>query len=237
MNIKWPGPLLFMYDSSLGKTISPVSIALYIEVINKKPIISRVSGYKCRALLEYDEGSYQNIIQDKNSSLKFEYKTTGKAVEKWRTLHSIGFIGDQVYYVINDDWSKAKRIDFTQNGFDTIGPNKQLQPGESVMGWMFFELEQDLRGQLLKIKEIEFILTNSVGESQTFKSYQKLREEEEMTYSLTSGTWNVMGGYYDLTKEQYSMVPTIDLRQILKDGKAQFVKPSTLGIVTGLVGL
>jgi hypothetical protein len=126
MNMKWPGPLLSVYASPLGKTISPVSIAIYIEVVNKKPTISRIYDYECRALLEYDEGGHQNINILPNNSLKVEYIPSGKIVEKWRTLYDIGFLDDQIYYVIDNDWTKTKRIDFTQNSFDVLARNTQF---------------------------------------------------------------------------------------------------------------
>lgn len=209
----------------MGKTISPVSVVLYVEVVNKSPIISRIYSYKTRALLRYDEGGSHYISPSKNTRFKVEYKVSGNIVEKWRTLHSIGFIDDKVYFVTNNDWSETKRIDFTQNSFEMLARNTQLKPGESLMGWIFFELEQDLRGQVPKIKEIELTLANSAGESQIFKSFQEPKGEDGMSSSISSGDWHLMEGYYDLTKEQYAMVPMIDLHQILKDGKAQVVKP------------
>ena len=114
MLIKWPGPLLYLYQSKLGKTISPVSVAFFIEVSNNKTIISRIYSYKARALLKYDEGGLTHITRASDGGIKYEYKPSGKTVEKWRTLHSMGFLGDQAYFVINNDWSKCKRIDFTK---------------------------------------------------------------------------------------------------------------------------
>jgi hypothetical protein len=221
MNIKWPGPLLFIYSSSLGKTISPVAIALYIEAVNKKPAISRIYGYKCRALLRYDEGGSQNIDLSVNNSLKFAYQPIGNVVEKWRTLHSVRFIDDQVYYVMNNDWTKTKRLDFTQNSFHRLAGITHLKSGESLMGWIFFELEQDLRGQLLEIKEIEFTLTNSAGESQIFQHYPEPRGEEEILSLTSAAEWHVMEGYYDLTKEQYHLLPMVDLQRTLKVGSTK----------------
>ena len=224
MRFKWPGPLLFMYPSALGKTISPVSIALYLEIVNNKPTISRIYSYKCRALLRYDEGGSTRVNQAPGNGMKLEYIPSGKIVEKWRNLYSMGFVGDQMYFVTSNGWNKCKRIDFTNNSLDNLARNIQLKPGESLMGWVFFELEHDLRTQLPEIKEIELTLTNSAGDSQVFKSRQDIKGDEEILHFISAGDWNVLEGFYDLTKEKYSMTPMVDLRRILKEGEAKVVK-------------
>ncbi len=64
MQFKYPGPLLFLYNSQLGKTISPISIALFIEVVNNKPLISRIYSIETRALMRYDDGGKTQVAQD-----------------------------------------------------------------------------------------------------------------------------------------------------------------------------
>lgn len=80
------------------------------------------------------------------------------------------------------------------------------------MGWIFFEIDQDLRGQLPEIKELELTIRNSPGEEQTFRtqSFVEAGTEKGMSY-LSGGEWNLLEGEYDLTKEQYLMAAMVDL--------------------------
>jgi hypothetical protein len=224
MRFKWPGPLVFCYPSASGKNLSPISVALFVEVVNNKDVISRIYSYECRALLKYDEGG-SGIVSRTPDGIKFDYKPAGKTVLRWRNLYNMGFVDDQVYFITDHDWRKCKRIDFRNNGFDRQARDAQLKPGESLRGWMFFELEHDLRGQLPEIKKIKLTLTNSVGESQTFKSKQNIKEDNDIVHYISSGQWNILEGFYDFTKEKYTMTPMVDLRRILKTGKSIIVNP------------
>jgi hypothetical protein len=225
VRLKWPGPLVFCYPSASGKNLSPISVALFVEVVNNNDVISRIYSYECRALLEYDEGGSRVVNRTPNGGIKLEYKPAGKTVSKWRNLYNMGFVDDQVYFITGHDWRKCKRIDFRNNGFDRQARDTQLNPGESLKGWMFFELEHDLRGQLPEIKKIKLTLTNSAGESQSFKIKQNAKDDNDMVHFISSGEWNVLEGFYDLTKEKYTMTPMVDLRRILKTGKSITVNP------------
>ena len=228
MRFKWPGPLLYMYPSALGKTISPVSIALFIEVTNNKPVISRIYSYQCQALLKYDKGGIAHVEKTSGGGMNYRYKPSGNMVKEWRTLYSMGFLHDQIYFVASDGFSKSKRLDFKENSFDNLARTRQLRPGESLMGWIFFEIDQDLRGQLPEIIEIELTLRNSAGEEQIFRNRDIKTEGAEKAISyISSATWNILEGYYDLTKEKYSMCAMVDLPKILKEG-AITVKPEDL---------
>ncbi len=219
MRFKWPGSLLYMYPSALGKTISPVSIALFIEVTNNKPIISRIYSYQCRALLKYDKGGIARIEQSSGGGMNYRYEPSGNIVEEWRTLYSMGFLHDQIYFVTSDGFSRCRRLDFTKNSFDNLARNSQLRPGESLMGWIFFEIDQDLRGQLPEIVELELTLRNSAGEEQVFRNRDLEPEGAERANSyISGGTWNILAGDYDLTKENYHMCAMVDLPKILKEG-------------------
>jgi hypothetical protein len=222
MNIKWPGPLVYIHTTSIGKTISSVSIALYIEVVNRKPTISRIYGYRARALLEYDEGGHQsvNVLPDKRTQLVSQ--PIGNTVEKYRTLHSMGFINDQVYYIIDNNWTRTKHIDFTNDSFDIPAHDVQLQSGESLRGWIFFELEQDLRYPLPTIKHIELTLRNSAGETQDFKSNDEIRGETQAWGIISSGHWKILEGYYDLPQERYQLAAKMDVAQI-QAGEGQWI--------------
>jgi hypothetical protein len=217
MRFKFPGPLLFVYNSALGKTISPVCIALFLEVSNAKQTISRIESYKAKALLVYDEGGQTKITELPGGAKKFQYFPSGKTVEKWRRLHSLGFLHDQIYYVVNDDWTKTKRINFRENSFDLLARNTQLKPGESLMGWIFFEIDSDVRAQMPEIKQFEITLKDSSGETQTFRVPPP--KEDDSSSVISAGVWHIMAGYHDLTKEKYTLSPQLDLRELLKKKK------------------
>jgi len=216
MRFKYPGQLLYLYDSQLGKTISPISLALFLEVVNNKSSISRVYSLETRALMRYDEGGKTQINAQSPGGYKFSYIPSGKTVERWRTLHSVGFLHDRIYFVPNNDWTECKRIDFSKSSFELEARDKQLQPGESLNGWIFYEMEEDVRTQTPEIKQLEFTLKNSSGEVQIVKV--DFPKEGEKFPKISSGSWDILEGYYDLTKENFSLCPRIDLHTILKEG-------------------
>ena len=219
MRFKFPGPLLYFYNSQFGKTISPVSIALYIEASNNKKIISRIYSYTVKILFRYDEGGQLIISEDGKGGRNFKYEASGNMVDKWHSLHSLGMLHDKIYWVKDNDWTKCKRLDFRANSFDVLARKKQLQPGESIMGWMFFELPPILRGQLPEILQIEFTLKNSQGETLTLN--KEAPKPDSSSSVISSGAWHFLEGYYDLAKENYTMCPQVDLHEILKEERAK----------------
>jgi hypothetical protein len=222
MRFKFPGPLLYFYNSKFGKTISPVSIALYVEASNNKQIISRIYSYTVKILFRYDEGGELLITEDGKGGRNINYKPSGNVVEKWHLLHSLGMLHDQVYWVKDNDWSQCKRLDFSNNSFDVLARDKQMQPGESIMGWIFLELPPDLRGQLPEILEIELTFKNSQGETITIK--KEAPKPDSSSSVISSGAWHFLEGYYDLAKENYTMCPQVDLHAILKEEKKKSKK-------------
>jgi len=66
MQFKFPGPLLYFYNSKFGKTISPICIALYVEACNNKNILSKIYSYSLKILFRYDEGGELKEVEDKN---------------------------------------------------------------------------------------------------------------------------------------------------------------------------
>lgn len=219
MRFKYPGQLLYLYDSQLGKTISPVCLALFLAVVNNKSSISQVYSFETKALMRYDEGGKTQIDAESPSAYKFSYIPAGKTVERWRILHSVGFLHDQIYFVPNNDWTKCKRLDFSKSSFELEACNKQLQPGESLNGWVFYEMEEDVRTQLPEIKQLEFTIKNAAGEAQITKiDYPK---EGETFPLISSGSWDIQAGYYDLTKQKFTLCPRIDFQTILKEGKGR----------------
>lgn len=92
----------------------------------------------------------------------------------------------------------------------------QLGEGESISGWMFFELDPEVRGLDYKIKEINLTFENTTRDRQmislNFGAEHRLTGES----ALSSGQWNLTEDYYDLTKEHYTLTPKMDLQDALK---------------------
>jgi len=213
MHFQWPGSLLVLHPSPKGKVLSPVSLALWIEVVNTSDKISRIQGYDARALFRYDEGGSQYIKQLNENERKFAFIPSGNTVEKWRNLYSMGHLNDQVYFIGSKGHSRCRRLDFSENNFDTLAEDTQLKPGESIMGWIFFEYDKDLRGQPPEFIKLELSLRNSMGEEQKFVTdkFVTAGSEKKMSY-LSGGELVLLEGEYDLTKEQYIMAAMVDLK-------------------------
>lgn len=193
--LRFPGRLLCMYNSELGKTIAPVNLAISVEVTSLKPGRTRIYSYKADALVSYQKD--------------------GRVVKESYPLFSVPISGCEIYSAFDNDLSKAKKLDFSSNGFDLHARETQLEEGESISGWMFFEIDPKIRALDYNVEEINLSLENTLGERQTIPllSWPGLSDGESM---LSSGEWHLMGGYYDLTKEHYTLTPQMDLQDVLK---------------------
>jgi hypothetical protein len=150
-----------------------------------------------------------------------DYEAGGKVVTKWRDLHSVGRLGDQVFFLKGDGWSKAVHSDFSRNGFDRLAREKQLSPGESIMGWVLFELDEEIRTQVPMIKELEVTLTNSFGEQQTVKS-----PAPQVVSDISAGELHSLKGYHDFSKVNATLAPRVDIERIVRQGNPIRVGPS-----------
>lgn len=229
MRFGYPGNLLMRYPSALGDTASCPNIALYVEVINTQPTTAtRILSYRCRALLKYDEGGQVIVSDNPSGGWKYAYKPSGRVVEKWQTLHSMGILGNNVYFWVSP-LKKWKRIDFTQNGFDNLASSEQMPPGGSIKGWIFLEFENDeLRLQMPEIKEIELTLWDSVGEQEKCLSSREIKLSDDVNNLMRAGDWRLEAGLYDFTKDKFTVVPMVDLPKTLKEG-GQFLKSKGIG--------
>lgn len=227
MKFSYPGAIFMVYPSALGNTMSTPNIALFLEVVNNRSTVARIFSYQCRALLRYDEGGVRVVRETPEGGFKYEYKPSGKIVEKWYNLHSMGFLGDNVYYMLNG-LKKCRRLNFTQNSFDRLAHTVQLRSGESIMGWIFFEFDnEELRLQIPQIKEIELTLRNSAGESEICRGGGDTTTVDANSV-ISAGEWHIEPGEFDFTKEKFTMVPMVDLPKTLKEG-GQFLKSKGKG--------
>jgi len=210
LQAKHPGGLYFYYNSKYGECLSPVNVAIYVEATNKKEIQTRITEYNVKAMVEYDEGGETVISKLKNGDQKVYYKPSGKRVTKWRDLHSVGPLHNKIYLVMKD-FSKAQRLDFSNNSFDLTAQKKQIEPGQSIIGWIFLEFDSDIAAQIPVIKQWEFEIKNSSGDSCSLKF--DASSKDEFHSILSSGAFHFMGGYHDLTNKKYTIYPRNELRK------------------------
>lgn len=208
-----PSPLVLLYDKhsydekTHGQSIAEISNAIHLDLTNINNIPVKLRSYQIRALFEYDEGGTVDLIKV-GSGVRPIYKPSGKSVRKWRNLYSIGPLTDQIYFVT--DWKKAQRFGLNKYGFDNIAlKTKQLNPGESLSGWLLFEVDEDLRYQNFKIIEYEAILTAATGETSVkFKSLP----ENETTEFVSGGSIDMLE-LVDLTKIKWDICALISLKR------------------------
>jgi hypothetical protein len=148
---------------------------------------------------------------------KFGYRHGGRSVEKWRKLHSVGLLTDRVYFVNGNDWTKCKQISFGGDCLLSQAKETQMLPGQSIRGWLFFEIEKDLRGQVPYIRQLSFTIVTSTGDKQTVVvDYPK----KGTTFpQISSGVWRFQEGFRDLTQEEFVLCPVMDLRDELSKKK------------------
>lgn len=210
VQMKYPAGLYIHFHSKYGETLSLINVAIYVEATNQKEIQTRITEYEIRALVEYDEGGETVVTKLPNGEQKIDYKPSGKRVTKWRDLYSVGPLHNRVYLVMKD-FAKAQRLDFSKNSFDRFAQQKQLKPGESIIGWIFLEFDSDIASQIPIIKQWEFRMKSSSGDSCTFKIEGP--KEGDVHSILSSGAFQFMGGYHDLTKKEYTIIPRHEIRR------------------------
>ena len=222
ISFDFPGHLVYTFESNFGKTISPIGICLYVELVNNSTKITRLQDYKVKGYFQYDNGGKLKMDKRKDGSYSFDFIPSGKSVKNWLPLYSIGILNENIYYVAND-WKKSRKLDFKDTWFELIARNKQLHPGESIMGWIMFEIDSKLRGQEPKVSEFEFELVNSAGEKELIK-IAALNPTAESSM-ISSGQWIFAEGYYDLTKERYKLLPKVDINKLLDSIEPPFFAP------------
>ncbi len=183
--------MLYLYQSVLGKTLAPVNLVMFVQVTNLKPILTQISRYKSRVLIEY--------------SVK------GKAVEEWRQLYSLELLNNEVFYIQNDNWKNCTRFDFSNESFDLNARQNQLQPGQTVSGYMLYEIDPEIIADKANLKEIELTIEDVVGDTQTF-NLTPIDNSKGVETLINPGTFGLQGGF-DLTKEQYYLKSQNKLRK------------------------
>jgi hypothetical protein len=100
------------YTTPHGDTLSPLPLAIAITLTNTRPFPSTLDEIH----IEFQQGG-----------------------SEWTKLQSIPINHLRVYWVF-DGLDKARLVDFSTNGIESLLNSKPLAPGIPVSGWLFFEM-------------------------------------------------------------------------------------------------
>jgi pyrimidine deaminase RibD-like protein len=191
-------PMVYIYNSGLGKTVASVNLAMFVEVINLKPTQTRISKYSAKMLVTMTTNS-------------------GKE-DEWHLLYPLPSRENNVFFILNNDWTKTKRFDFAEDGFDSQVTQTKLGTGDVVSGWMLFETNHNIRKREYEIKKIELTIEDIVGDKQILLLNPIGKEVKEEAL-LNPGGISIAGGYFDLTKEQMVLSSRYDIQEKLRREK------------------
>ena len=119
-------------------------------------------------------------------------------------------------YWVGDDCSKARQLDFSGNSFDSHARETSIGEGESVSGWLLFELGPDVRSKDYWVNEINVTVEDAVRNKETLSLIGGEQSEPAEQSVLSSGEWKFKEGYFDLSKDKYTMTPLTDLQEVLR---------------------
>ena len=113
---------------------SPISIAIYLRYTNLMPVASMIDGYS----VEVNNGN-----------------------KEWVKLNRIPGTDGTVYWVY--DVKQALRVNMEDGAFDRLLQNRNIQPNETVRGWVFLELPKDVPDD----KAWRFTMRDATGNEST----------------------------------------------------------------------
>ena len=185
----YPGPLVYVYDSKIGKRIAPVGLAISFEIINNRPTSAKVHDY----VLDV------------------------KVNDKWTRLPNLGALNPTDFFWAGDKPGDAYRLDMSDYGFDFQARQRQLVPGEGVKGWMFFEWPARLRASLPHFTHIRIQVENGHGERQT-EIIDTGRTPDEGSSPLAGDAWRVLPQERRADLRSIPILPFTDLKRGFKEG-------------------
>lgn len=188
--LKYPGPLVYVYKSGLGELIAPIGYAVNVEVINNKPIPTKISSY----FLDAGIGS------------------------EWVRLSNLNIMNPfDVFWVNHSDIRNCSRLDFRQNGFDIKARDNSIPAGGSIKGWMFFEWPPELRTDIPKINKIRINIENIQGEKVS-SVLETSNIQDPGVSSLGGGELVVLPKSENADLSRLKIMPFIDLLRGFRDG-------------------
>jgi hypothetical protein len=132
----FPQPLLYEYGDN---ALAPVGLAVNIEVINNKPVKTKITQYL--ADIQTRDGRWYRALSLPMSPLHTIYFLNLRRIDLGMKCH------------------------FEPAIFDRIADNKTLDPGEPLEGWAFFEWPAELRRTTVLVQKVRLSVKNAQGES------------------------------------------------------------------------
>ena len=186
----YPGPLVYLYDSKLGKRLAPVGYAVVLEVLNNRATATKIHGY----VVDIAVGN------------------------EWVRLPNLQALNpNEFFWIDNGNLKTCTRLDFTQTSFDMQARDRTLQPGESVRGWMFFEWPPELRSsEAPRFRQLRIQLENAQGERQA--TVVNTDQPQESGTSLLGGGAVYMPPQQKTDLSNVPILPHVDLLRGFKQG-------------------
>ena len=140
------------------KTITPIGLALHVEVVNLRPTMTRIQAH---VLDVYIDGS-------------------------WKRLQTFSPLANNLYLAPGGDLSRATRMNFSN--LDVLAATATLETGKSLSGWVFYQWPVGLRQPSPgpTFERMRMTIWNSHGESQSI--IMKRLEEEGLSTFGRGGT-------------------------------------------------
>jgi hypothetical protein len=186
----FPGQLVYVYDSKIGKLIAPIGVAMVVEVINNRSSLTKIHSYTVDLEIH----------------------------DEWTRIYNLSILNPmEIYWVNNGNFKTCTRLDFRSNSFDVVAREQSLKPGESLKGWMFFEWPIELRKNIPNFKKVRIQIENSQGEKETF-ILDSVSPQETGQSMLTGGELIVPPQSEKIDLSNFRLMPEMDLLKGFRDG-------------------
>ena len=159
---RFPGILFLLYSDSTSEYLAPVGLQVLVSVTNNDPTVTKIEGYAADVLIG----------------------------DQWIRVFSLPGIDPKSFFLAQEETlTKAHRIDFSENSFDTLAKNRLLQSGEPLKGWMFFEWPANLRysDSDVPIRKLRLHIENASGQRET--------HELDLPARLSNGESEIKGDW------------------------------------------
>jgi len=118
-----------------GNTLTNIDICLVVKITNAQDKILEITDYEVKL---FAEGA-------------------------WKAASPIPFLNkNNIYFISTQNYKAATRIKFKQEIFDFVVKDKQIQPGETIIGIIPLRTKKDLA----KAEKIKFIIKDILGGQQ-----------------------------------------------------------------------
>jgi len=151
-----------------GEKLAKLDICLVVKVTNNQDKISEITDYEIEL---FSEGI-------------------------WETVLPISFLNkNNTYFISNQNYKAATKMEFDLEIFDFVARNKQIKPGETIVGIVPLQIEKNLP----KIEKVKFIIKDIFGSKQE-KNINLVEIGKERKGYLQSLEMKVLEKNVDLTK-------------------------------------